>query len=150
VGPKVLMKPPRSPTRFAPADIPRFECRPVARERERRGSASERGYDHEWSKLSASHRRKEPLCRTCLFRGFRRAAELVNHVVPVRDAPERRLDPTNLSSHCQRCHDTIIRDLERLAREAGDITLMEAWVKSPSLWPEPMSFEAILKPRILR
>lgn len=39
-------------------------------------------------------------CRCC---GERRRLE-VDHVLPVRDAPERAFDPDNLQTLCGRCH----------------------------------------------
>lgn len=144
------MKVPKSTTRFAPADIPRFECKRPARERERRGSATERGYDHEWTKASLAHRKKEPLCRICLFRGIVKPADLTNHTVPVRHRPDLRLDRENFSSSCQRCHDTVIRDLERRAEEGGDIMVLQQWLRDPATWPEEIAFEAERKPRFLR
>jgi 5-methylcytosine-specific restriction endonuclease McrA len=68
--------------------------------RDDRPSASVRGYDHAWAKLSNHHRtRVEPLCRVCAGAG-----EMVHHVEPVDVAPHRRLDPTNLATLCNRCH----------------------------------------------
>jgi len=39
----------------------------------------------------------------CVQCGFRTGLE-VDHVVPVRDAPERAFDLTNLQVLCKRCH----------------------------------------------
>lgn len=141
------MKYPKSTTRFSGADVPRFECKRPVRERERRGSASERGYDHKWNKASLEHRKKEPLCRICLFRGIVKPAELTNHTVPVRLRPDLRLDRDNFSSSCQRCHDTVIRDLERRAEEQGDIMVLQQWLQDPATWPEDIAFVADRKPR---
>ncbi len=46
----------------------------------------------------------EPSCRECARRGLDRPARIVDHIIPVRDAPERRLDPTNLQPLCWPCH----------------------------------------------
>lgn len=143
-----MPKPPKSTTRFAPADIVRFQCRPVVRERERRGSAAERGYDHEWTKLSVAHRKREPLCRICGFRGIVTAVQMVNHTIPIRHRPDLRLDRNNLSSSCFRCHDTVIRDLERRAEEMNDIMILQSWLQDPATWPEEIAFEAERKPRL--
>jgi 5-methylcytosine-specific restriction endonuclease McrA len=68
-------------------------------------SAAARGYDHEWLLLRRRHIRDEPDCRACAFRGVTRRAHAVDHVIPVRVAPHRRLDPTNLQSLCRSCHE---------------------------------------------
>jgi 5-methylcytosine-specific restriction endonuclease McrA len=66
--------------------------------------AAARGYDPAWSALRAQHLAVEPNCRKCALRGVETSARIVDHVVPVRVAPERRLDPTNLQSLCWPCH----------------------------------------------
>lgn len=35
------------------------------------------------------------------------AATVVDHIVPVREAPDRRLDPDNLQPLCKHCHDSL-------------------------------------------
>jgi hypothetical protein len=49
--------------------------------------------------------------------GARNRTVIIDHVVPVIDAPDRLLDPTNLQALCQHCHDTIKRELERRWRD---------------------------------
>jgi 5-methylcytosine-specific restriction protein A len=49
-------------------------------------------------------RNREPLCRLCRETGLLVAAEDVDHIVPIGDAPHRRLDPGNLRSLCKSCH----------------------------------------------
>lgn len=144
----------RSILGFGLPRLPRFTCVPDrhARDIGRRGSAQSRGYDSQWERLSQAHRAREPLCRECYFRGRRQAWELTNHTVPVRDRPDLRLDPGNLSSLCQTCHDTTIRTLEGLARQMGDIDLMAAWLADPSTRPsghryEPKGFPPFLTRR---
>ena len=75
-----------------------------------RPSASARGYDAEWRKLRAAHLAKHPDCRRCGD-----PARDVDHVVPVRVAPARRLDPTNLQSLCTRCHSRAKQSEDRRA-----------------------------------
>ena len=80
---------------------------PEAREREReRGSASARGYDRAWQRVRAAHVAREPLCRFCAAVGRVTAVAEVDHIVPIRVDPGRRLDPTNLRSLCKTCHST--------------------------------------------
>lgn len=64
-----------------------------------RPSAAARGYDGDWRKLRAEHLLKHPNCARC----GEKAVE-VDHHVPIRIAPARRLDPSNLKSLCQHCH----------------------------------------------
>ncbi|WP_082342771.1 HNH endonuclease signature motif containing protein [Vulgatibacter incomptus] len=70
---------------------------------QKRGSASQRGYDHAWKKLRDSHLSKHPLCALCLSSGRVRAAFLVDHIRELIDGGAR-LDPSNLQSLCSPCH----------------------------------------------
>lgn len=131
----------RSGLSFSRPDLPTFTCRPVDSRQERRGSPSQRGYDHDWTRASLAHRRKEPLCRECRFRGRRTAADLVDHIVPVVDRPDLRLDRENFCSLCKDCHDRVKRALEAYARRAGDILLLRAWMADPVSRPIHMRYE---------
>ncbi|MFD1341459.1 HNH endonuclease [Litorisediminicola beolgyonensis] len=78
----------------------------AARDRERkarfdakRPSAAARGYDTDWRKLRARHLANYPACVRC-----GKPATDVDHIIPRRLAPERRLDPTNLQSLCKSHH----------------------------------------------
>jgi 5-methylcytosine-specific restriction enzyme A len=78
----------------------------VMRDRERkarhdakRPSAKARGYDGEWEKARADFLAVYPSCRRCGA-----AATLVDHIVPIRKAPHRRLDRTNFMALCTPCH----------------------------------------------
>ncbi len=70
-------------------------------EANRRRSAT---YDSTWCKLRKQHLAREPLCRMCLAEGKLVEATEVDHIVPVKIAPDRRLDPTNLQSLDKSCH----------------------------------------------
>ena len=80
------------------------ECR-IIQPPERRGSASERGYDSRWSKLRERFIAEHPLCEYCAGRDLTVPAEEVDHVKPF-SGPEDplRLDETNLQSLCHACH----------------------------------------------
>lgn len=69
-----------------------------------RASSEARGYDADWRKLRAAQLAEEPNCRHCALRGIERRARVVDHIEPIRSAPERRLDPDNLQSLCFPCH----------------------------------------------
>jgi 5-methylcytosine-specific restriction endonuclease McrA len=68
---------------------------------DKRPNAGERGYSADWQKV-----RKQALkaarfeCNRCGSR-----AVVVHHIVPVDEAPDRRLDPSNLECLCRSCHE---------------------------------------------
>jgi 5-methylcytosine-specific restriction endonuclease McrA len=64
-----------------------------------RGTPAARGYDKDWFRLRAKHIAAHPLCNVCGAKG-----EHVDHIMTIRDHPERRLDPTNLRTLCHSCH----------------------------------------------
>ncbi|MDO9711988.1 HNH endonuclease [Paracraurococcus lichenis] len=64
----------------------------------------QRTYDRQWQKLRAAHLALHPLCEHCLLEGKLIEANEVDHIEPVKAAPHRRLDPTNLQSLCKPCH----------------------------------------------
>ena len=65
----------------------------------RRPPARQRGYDGEWEKARADYLLAYPSCRRCGAK-----ATLVDHIIPIRTAPGRRLDRTNFQSLCDHCH----------------------------------------------
>ena len=73
----------------------------------------ERGYSSEWTKFAARFLRASPDCWGCTSIGVHTRAVVLDHVVPVSDAPERLLDPDNVQPLCRSCHDQAKRDLER-------------------------------------
>lgn len=84
----------------------------------RRGTSAERGYDSTWRALRIIHLNASPLCVFHLERGEYVAATIADHIESVRDAPERRLDPTNIQSLCKPCHDRV-RQQEQAAERRG-------------------------------
>lgn len=69
---------------------------------DRRGSAASRGYDRHWRKLRRLVLLREPLCRSCATKGIDRAAEHVDHIVPLDRGGTNADD--NLQPLCQACH----------------------------------------------
>jgi 5-methylcytosine-specific restriction endonuclease McrA len=65
-----------------------------------------RGYDRDWERARAEHLEREPYCHRCAVRGIERRAQTVDHIEPIREAPERRLDPTNFQSLYWPCHNS--------------------------------------------
>ena len=65
----------------------------------KRPSRQARGYDAAWVKLRADFLAVYPSCKRCGGK-----ADLVDHIKTIREAPHRRLDPTNLQALCTSCH----------------------------------------------
>jgi 5-methylcytosine-specific restriction endonuclease McrA len=51
--------------------------------------------------------------------GITTLAEVVDHIVPVREAPDRAFDQTNLQSMCAACHNGAKQREERGGEEIG-------------------------------
>ena len=103
----------------------------------RRGTAHSRGYDHDWNKLSLEWRRKHPFCVECEAEGHPGVfADVVDHVEPVADAPEKRLDPRNLWSLCAWHHSGMKARLERFARRTNQIHRLPHWCRHPEDRPD--------------
>jgi 5-methylcytosine-specific restriction protein A len=72
----------------------------VGRMREaRRGTATQRGYDSEWRKLSLGVRQLHPFCARC---GAVKDLT-VDHIKSLKDGGAR-LDPSNLQVLCRSCN----------------------------------------------
>lgn len=67
-------------------------------------------YGSEWARLSKRHLRFFPRCAVV---GCAAQAKHVDHIVPVKVAPSRRLDPANLQSLCAACHNRITSAYDR-------------------------------------
>jgi 5-methylcytosine-specific restriction protein A len=76
---------------------------PQRRYDDRRGPAAARGYDARWQQVRAAYLAKYPLCGRCQSRSVVRAADMVHHIVAIRDGGAR-LDNDNLLSLCWHCH----------------------------------------------
>ena len=100
-----------------------------------RGSSRERGYTGEWDKARDGYIRLHPNCEECLRRGYLRPADVVDHMEPARDRPDRVLDATNFDSLCNEHHNGWKRKLERFARATRQIALLPTWVKRPETRP---------------
>lgn len=78
-----------------------------------RGNSAERGYDALWRRLRDWFMRRNPRCELCLKQGVSRKGTVVDHRKSIAEAPELRLDPSNLRTLCKHHHD------QRTAREQG-------------------------------
>lgn len=105
------------------------------------GSARDRGYDARWDALSAEYRRKHPFCEECERRGRIKLCDVVDHIIPAADMPNRRLDPENLASLCHDHHNGIKRRLEGYARKAKKLEYLVVWLRKPETRPFTFRFE---------
>ena len=69
-----------------------------------RKAAGRDDYDARWQQLRAAYLVTHPLCEPCRKDGRVVAATLVHHVNPIKEGG-RRLDPENLMSCCNACHE---------------------------------------------
>ncbi|WP_448192718.1 HNH endonuclease signature motif containing protein [Azospirillum sp. sgz301742] len=66
-----------------------------------RGTARQRGYDRDWERVRAEFVKANPVC--CVPDCGKPTTD-VDHIVSVREAPHRRLDPTNFRPFCHAHH----------------------------------------------
>lgn len=121
---------------FRRSSAPKREERPRDRKRERfRGSRQSRGYDREWELLrDAYFKAKKGICEECARRGYLEMADVVDHLIPVVDAPDKRLDWNNLQTLCARHHSAKYK-WEVYARKTGEIDLLPQWCRQPETRP---------------
>ena len=68
-------------------------------EDDRRGSAAQRGYDAAWRRVRAAFLAEHPLCECASCRqpgAVVVAADVVDHIIPIAERPDLRLDWSNL------------------------------------------------------
>jgi len=70
-------------------------------------TTKQRGYGHDWRKLSIHKRTLDPLCEHCMTKDITRPATEVHHIESIARAPHKRLDITNLMSVCHACHEEL-------------------------------------------
>lgn len=78
-----------------------------------RGSSHSRGYDSDWRRTRLlALARDFDLCQQCKRDGRLTPATCVDHIQPIQQTPDRRLDLTNLQSLCTECHSrkTVLED----------------------------------------
>jgi len=68
---------------------------------------SHKVYGRSWTAVSRRYREQQPLCESCRAEGRVRLGEERHHIVPIRIAPERRLDVDNLLNLCRPCHERL-------------------------------------------
>lgn len=110
---------PRMPGMFRPQGAQTREQQRRDYDR-RRGSASERGYDHSWSKASKAFLELHPLCCGCDAVGLVAAARLTDHIQPHKGDAALFWDRSNWQACCQWHHDVVKQKLE-LKWQRGEI-----------------------------
>ena len=93
-------KPPRQRKPWQADPATEARKRKAEHDRRRPGSA-ERGYDHLWRRLRLQILAAEPLCRACAAEGRTEPATVVDHIVPIAERPDLRLEASNC---CPLCH----------------------------------------------
>ena len=69
------------------------------------GSPSQNGrYDRRWQRLRLVILARDPLCVFCLRDGRIAPSAVVDHIKPIAERPDLRLDPDNLRGLCAPCH----------------------------------------------
>ena len=77
------------------------------------GTAKQQGrieqyHTYEWVKVrSLALERDHYECQVCADLGGHRPAEVVHHIHPAEDFPEKFTDQDNLVSLCRECHETL-------------------------------------------
>lgn len=64
----------------------------------------DRGYGHDWRRMSERIRKEEPLCVDCLEKGKVWPADECHHKIKIKDAPHQRLNRDNVIPLCKACH----------------------------------------------
>jgi 5-methylcytosine-specific restriction enzyme A len=86
----------------------RCKCKPIKPKTDNRPGASARGYDGDWAKTRNRYLAAHLTCVRC-----GEPAKVADHIIPVRQAPHRRLDIANLQGLCVACHASWKQSAER-------------------------------------
>lgn len=71
---------------------------------ERRGTATQRGYDSKWRKARKGYLREHPLCVECMKEGKYVPATVVDHIKPHKGDKKLFWDKNNWQPLCERHH----------------------------------------------
>lgn len=98
----------RPPVPVVPRDgHARMKRTPQQRSNDQRASANARGYDGTWRRLRRMHLNANPWCVFCLEKGLVVEGAHVDHKLTIRERPDLRLDPENLQTLCEPCHNRV-------------------------------------------
>lgn len=98
------------------------KVKPCEAHRRRAGGKRSGSYDNPWRVLSERVRALRPLCEDCWEQERSEPSTEVHHIVPIEEAPHRRLDITNLISLCNHCHRARHRRMKK-GLPQGDLNL---------------------------
>ncbi len=62
-----------------------------------------------WRAISKAYRKRYPLCAMCMHEGTTTVADVVDHIIEIRDDWSMRHDASNLMSLCHRHHNAKTR-----------------------------------------
>lgn len=129
---------------FRRSSAPKREEVKRNRKRERfRGSRQSRGYGRDWELLRDEYMASvKSQCEECRRRGYLCMAEEVDHIIPIQDEPDLRLEWSNLQALCRVHHKGWKAKMEGYARKIGAISLLPQWCRHPETRPSQF---AILK-----
>lgn len=83
-----------------------------------RGNTTERGYGSDWQRLRGWYIKRNPLCEDPYkIHSQPTVASHVDHKKKIVDRPDLRLDPNNLQSLCEFCHNSLKQSEERQANQ---------------------------------
>jgi 5-methylcytosine-specific restriction endonuclease McrA len=103
-------------------------------------SPKDKGYDAKWRRYSEVFRRKYPFCAFCLQAGRTTLVVIgrtgvVDHKWPV-SAGGSFWDPENHHSLCNEHHSGLKARLEALAKESGQLHMLQRWCDDPGSRPK--------------
>jgi 5-methylcytosine-specific restriction endonuclease McrA len=100
----------------------------------------ERGYTSKWRKASRDYRRAHPFCAMCFEKGHLKLCVanrtgVVDHKIPVNDGGPM-WDRTNWWVLCESHHNGWKSQLERYARQMGQVGELKRWCDDPAVRPK--------------
>lgn len=72
-----------------------------------------------WRKLRQIHLAQHPFCTYCSELGHTTPATVVDHITPIREAPDRAYDMENIQSLCDACHSGAKQKEEQTGQRIG-------------------------------
>lgn len=92
-------------------------------------------------------RRENPFCAECELQGRESLTAVTGHIIPVQDAPELRLEWSNLRPLCLDCN-AQAAVMEAYARKHGLTHKLPEWCRD--LESRPREFQPVVPERFLK
>jgi hypothetical protein len=105
-------------------------AQPIPKLQFERPKVRDKELNSKWATFARSFLRRHPFCAECGRRGRDVPAQLVNHIIPRRHGGSL-WSASNIEPACHHCHNGVIRSLEHLAIEMGDVHLLATWMEKP-------------------